>query len=54
MASIPNNEMGESTICESCGMVTESSDIGVCDICGQNGLCPDCLADHVENECEDY
>ena len=52
MSEQENNEMDESTICAYCGMETDT--IGVCEICGQTGLCPDCLAEHVENECEDY
>ncbi len=54
MVSIPNNEMDEHTICEHCGLETDAGDLGICEICGQGGLCPDCLAEHVENECEDY
>ena len=41
------------TNCELCSAEIEDDEVECCDVCGQDGLCNDCLMDHDCGEEED-
>jgi hypothetical protein len=41
------------TNCDRCGAEVEDDDIGMCDVCGRDGLCPECLPHDFHKRDED-